>query len=183
MDDNNLKRLLKRFGYGDIIYDILFIVIALFMIIMHQDFSNIIVILFGIITIYDAVLRLVSYYKLKNKGITVYDENLTFGIVSLVAGILIVALSNILVNFVRVLVAIYIIYNAVMSLEFSLEIRKFDKDAYLIEMILSVIMGIIGLVILFNPGSIIKLVGYIILVYAIISLVQSIIYIRSIKNL
>ena len=78
MDDNNLKKLLKRFGYGEIVYDILFIIIALFMIIMHQDFSNLIVILFGLVTIYDAILRLVSYYKLRNKGVTVYDENLTF---------------------------------------------------------------------------------------------------------
>lgn len=183
LDDNNLKKLLKRFGYGEIVYDILFIIIALFMIIMHQDFSNLIVILFGLVTIYDAILRLVSYYKLRNKGVTVYDENLTFGLVSLVAGILIIVLSDFLVNFVRVLIAIYIIYNAVMSLEFSLEIRKFDRKAYLIELILSCVMALIGVIILVNPGSIIRLVGYIILVYAIISLIQSIIYIRSIKNL
>ena len=183
LDDNNLKKLLKRFGYGEIVYDILFIIIALFMIIMHQDFSNIIVILFGVVTIYDAILRLVSYYKLRNKDVTVYDENLTFGLVSLISGILIIVLSDFLVNFVRVLIAIYIIYNAVMSLEFSLEIRKFDRKAYLIELILSSVMALIGIIILVNPGSIIRLVGYIILVYAIISLIQSIIYIRSIKNL
>ena len=183
MEDNNLKKLLKRFGYGEIVYDILFIIIALFMIIMHQDFSNIIVILFGVVTIYDAILRLVSYYKLRNKDVTVYDENLTFGLVSLISGILIIVLSDFLVNFVRVLIAIYIIYNAVMSLEFSLEIRKFDRKAYLIELILSSVMALIGIIILVNPGSIIRLVGYIILVYAIISLIQSIIYIRSIKNL
>ena len=99
------------------------------------------------------------------------------------SSILIIVLSDFLVNFVRVLIAIYIIYNAVMSLEFSLEIRKFDRKAYLIELILSCVMALIGVIILVNPGSIIRLVGYIILVYAIISLIQSIIYIRSIKNL
>lgn len=183
MGDNNLKKLLKRFEYGNIVYDIVFVVIALVMIFKNQEFTNIIARILGIITIYDGILRIVSYYKLKDLGLNAYSYNLSFGIISVLIGLFLVIFSNVFVNFFRVLLGIYIIYNALMSISFALDLRKFAKKEYLVELIASIIVGLIGIIIIINPGSIIKVVGYILLAYAILSLVQSITYILSIKKL
>ena len=183
MNDSNLKKLLKRFEYGNIVYDIVFIVIALVMIFKNQEFTIIITRILGTITIYDGILRVISYYKLKDLGLNAYSYNLNFGIISILIGLFLIVFSRLFVNFFRVLLGFYIIYNAVMSTSFALDLRKFAPNEYLIELILSIVLGIIGIVILINPGSIIRAIGYILLVYAIISLVQSITYIMSIRKL
>ena len=183
MNDSNLKRLLKRFEYGNIVYDFVFIVIALVMIFKNQEFTIIITRILGAITIYDGILRVTTYYKLKDLGLNAYSYNLNFGIISILIGLFLIVFSKLFVNFFRVLLGLYIIYNAVMSTSFVLDLRKFAPNEYLIELILSIVLGIIGIVILINPGSIIRAIGYILLVYAIISLVQSITYIMSIRKL
>ena len=177
MGDNNLKKLLKRFEYGNIVYDIVFIVVGLVMIIKNQEFTNIIARILGIITVYDGILRIASYYKLKDLGLNAYSYNLSFGIISTLIGLFIIIFSDIFVNFFRVILGIYIIYNALMSMSFALDLRKFAKKGYLIELILSIILGIIGIFVIINPGSIIKVIGYLVFVYAIVSLIQSITYI------
>lgn len=183
MSDSNLKKLLKRFEYGNIVYDVVFIIIALVMIFKNQEFTTIIARILGIITIYDGILRIVSYYKLKDLGLNAYTYNLSFGIVTILIGFSLIIFSNLFVNFFRVVLGIYIIYNALMSLSFALDLRKFAKNEYFIELVLSVLLGIIGIVVIVNPGSIIRMIGYLLLGYAILSLGQSITYIISIRKL
>ena len=183
MNDSNLKKLLKRFEYGNIVYDVVFIIIALVMIFKNQEFTTIIARILGIITIYDGILRIVSYYKLKDLGLNAYTYNLSFGIVTVLIGFSLIIFSDLFVNFFRIVLGIYIIYNALMSLSFVLDLRKFAKNEYFIELVLSVLLGIIGIVVIVNPGSIIRMIGYLLLGYAILSLGQSITYIISIRKL
>lgn len=183
MNDSNLKKLLKRFEYGNIVYDVVFIIIAFVMIFKNQEFTTIIARILGIITIYDGILRIVSYYKLKDLGLNAYSYNLSFGIVTVLIGLSLIIFSNLFVNFFRIVLGIYIIYNALMSLSFALDLRKFAKNEYFIELVLSVLLGIIGIVVIVNPGSIIRMIGYLLLGYAILSLGQSITYIISIRKL
>lgn len=183
MNDSNLKKLLKRFEYGNIVYDVVFIIIALVMIFKNQEFTTIIARILGIITIYDGILRIVSYYKLKDLGLNAYTYNLSFGIVTVLIGFSLIIFSDLFVNFFRIVLGIYIIYNALMSLSFALDLRKFAKNEYFIELVLSVLLGIIGIVVIVNPGSIIRMIGYLLLGYAILSLGQSITYIISIRKL
>ena len=82
-----------------------------------------------------------------------------------------------------IIIAVYIIYNACMSLIFAISIRKFDRSAYFIELITSIVIILIGIIMLFTPEFIVRAIGYILFVYAVISLSQSITYIKSIKNL
>lgn len=183
MNDSNLKKLLKRFEYGNIVYDVVFIIIALVMIFKNQEFTTIIARILGIITIYDGILRIVSYYKLKDLGLNAYTYNLTFGISTVLIGFLLIIFSKLFVNFFRIGLGIYIIYNALMSLSFALDLRKFAKHEYFVELGLSILLAIIGIVVIINPGSIIKMIGYFVLGYAILSLGQSITYILSIRKL
>ena len=55
MDDKNLKQLLKKFGYGNLLYDVIFIIISLFMIIKDYEFTKIISVIVGVVTIFDGV--------------------------------------------------------------------------------------------------------------------------------
>lgn len=183
MNDSSLKKLLKRFEYGNILYDVGFIIIALVMIFRNQDFTTIIARFLGGITIYDGILRIVSYYKLKDLGLNAYSYNLSFGIVCALIGFSLIIFSQFFVNFLRLALGIYIFYNALMSLSFAIDLRKFAKRGYFIELVLSVLLGIFAIVIIINPGSIIKMIGYLILIYAILSLSQSITYLISIRKL
>lgn len=183
MKDNDLKKLLKRFEYGNIVYDIVFIIIALFMIFKNQEFTIIITRILGAITVYDGILRVVTYYKFKDLGLNAYTYNLSFGIGSILIGGFLIIFSSLFVTFFRVLLGIYILYNAIMSISFALDLREFAPNEYIIELVLSIILGIIGLIIIINPGSIIRAVGYLLLGYAIVSLSQSITYIISIRKL
>ena len=109
MNDSNLKKLLKRFEYGNIVYDVVFIIIAFVMIFKNQEFTTIIARILGIITIYDGILRIVSYYKLKDLGLNAYSYNLSFGIVTVLIGLSLIIFSNLFVC--RVKVWYYFIYN------------------------------------------------------------------------
>lgn len=183
MNNNDLKKLLKRFEYGNIVYDIVFIIIALFMIFKNQEFTIIITRILGVITVYDGILRVVTYYKFRDLGLNAYSYNLSFGIGSILIGGFLIIFSNLFVTFFRVLLGIYIFYNAIMSISFAIDLREFAPNEYIIELVLSIVLGIIGLIIIINPGSIIRAVGYLLLGYAVISLSQSITYIISIKKL
>lgn len=183
MDDKNLKQLLKKFGYGNLLYDVIFIIISLFMIIKDYEFTKIICVIVGVVTIFDGVYRIITYFKCKNDLFSGYDYYLNFGILSVIIGVVLITFADVLIKLFMIIVAVYIIYNACMSLTFAISIREFDKSAYFIEMISSIVIILIGIVMLFTPGFIVRAIGYILLVYAVISLVQSITYIKSIKNL
>lgn len=183
MEDRNLKQLLKKFGYGNLFYDIVFIIISLFMIVKDYEFTKIICVIVGIVTIYDGILRIITYFECKNDLFSGYDYNLNFGILSVIIGVVLITFAEVLIKLFMIIIAVYIIYNACMSLIFAISIRKFDRSAYFIELITSIVIILIGIIMLFTPEFIVRAIGYILFVYAVISLIQSITYIKSIKNL
>ena len=69
------------------------------MIFKNQEFTTIITRILGAITIYDGILRIVSYYKLKDLGLNAYSYNLSFGIVCTLIGFSLIIFSQFFVNF------------------------------------------------------------------------------------
>ena len=62
-----------------------------------------------------------------------------------------------------------------------MKLKNVAASAWIVSLVLSIIMIIFGLFILFNNGAIITLIGAIMIAYAIIDIIENVIFIRRLN--
>lgn len=81
----------------------------------------------------------------------------------------------------RTIVAIWIIYAGISKTYLSMKLKELGASAWIVSLVLSIIIIIFGLFILFNNGAIITLIGAIMIAYAIIDIIENVIFIRRLN--
>ena len=81
------------------------------------------------------------------------------------------------------MIGIWIIYSGFTRFSLSFKLKEVNDKVWAFMLVLSVLMVIGGLYVTFYPGALIVTLGVIILVYAIMDLIESFIFMRNIKDM
>lgn len=177
---DSIKALLKQSGMTNIIVSIIFAIFGVILCVFHEAAVKLISILLGILFLGSGLARIITYIEGRGR-----DEHLNgdllLGAILFIFGIVAIVYTNTIGMILRTIVSIWIIYAGISKTYLSMKLKNLCASAWIVSIVLSLIMIIFGLYILFNNGAIITLIGTIMIAYAIIDIIENIIFIRKLN--
>lgn len=173
----------KKYSKNSMIISILLIILSLFLIIKPDESLIFVVKLFGCILMLNGIVHCITYFA-SSKELTSFSFELVQGIISLIAGI-VLFVNPVLVNSILpIIIGAWIIIESIINIQISLNIRSVSSN-YLLSLILSILLFLIGIIIIINPFgtaiTVARLCGIILLISELISLINSICFVKNLK--
>jgi len=107
---------------------------------------------------------------------------LAISVVAVIAGIIIMFCAGIITSVFRILIALWIIYSGIMNLQTTIVWKDYQSRLWLVTLILSIATILAGIYILVTNGAMLQIMGAIIMVYGIMDIIESAIFIKKIDN-
>ena len=151
-----LEKLLKKYGWTDIIIALVFILLGIMLIVRPEVITAMISIILGVICIIIGILKLFDYLS---KG-KVDKYLIAISIVAIITGIIIMFCGDMIFSVFRILVAIWIIYSGIMNLQTSIIWKDYKSKLWITTLILSIVTIIVGIYMLVNKGAVFRLINF-----------------------
>ena len=173
-----LEKLLKKSGWTDIVIAILFILFGIMLIASPEAVTAMISVILGVICILIGILKICDYMaKGKNDNYL-----LAISIVAIITGIIVMFCGDVIFSIFRILIAIWIIYSGIMNLQTAIIWKDYKSKVWLVTLILAITTIIVGVYVLVNTGAILQTVGIAILIYGLVDIIESFIFIKKVDN-
>ena len=177
-----IKNILKKTGWESIIESLIFAVLGIILVSNPNGTVKLISWILGAIFIVIGIAKIINYFKLKGNNDFLNFE-LIYGLTSIVIGIVAMAYMNIIGSIFRIIIGVWILYTSFVRINFSMQIKRIGSNMWISSLILAVIMFICGLYIIINSNAIIVTIGIIMIVYAVIDIIENIIFMKNIKEI
>ena len=172
------ENFLKRTNWTDIIISILFVILGVLLIIKPYEMMSVIYILLGMVLFIMGFLKLVDYFTSKDKE----DYLLTFALVAAVLGVIVLSCSDVITGIFRVILGIWIIVSGIRNFQTALIWKNVRSGYWTATLLFSMITIIAGIAILVSTTLALRVVGIIILVYAIMDIATRMIFMKKVKD-
>ena len=179
-----MEHFFKKIGWTSIITSLGFVVLGLVIAGNPNTTFQIISNVLGAILIAYGVIKILEYLKMKNIN-SLYSTELSFGIIAVLLGIVVIICSDMIETMIRVLIGFWIVCSGCMRFVLALKLQKFDSDSriWIPVLIIAIIILICGMYIITSPGVIMIIVGIIMVVYAVMDIIEKVIFMKNIKDL
>lgn len=175
-------KIMKKTGWSSLITSIIFAILGVVLIINPQETVRVVSYVLGIIFILVGIYKIISYFMAKGKY-DFFNYDLAFGIIAVIIGLSTIVYMKQIGTVLRVIMGIWIIYSAIIRINLSAKLRMVDSGMWAYCLILALIMLVAGIYILFTPSTILVTIGIIVLIYSILDIMESIIFLANIKNI
>lgn len=179
-----MEQFFKKMGWTSIITSLGFAILGLVIVYNPNTTFQVISYVLGGILIAYGVIKILEYLKMKDIN-SMYSTELSFGVIAALLGIVVIICSDMIEAMIRVLIGIWIVYSGIMRLGLAIKLQKFDSDnrIWLPVLFIALAMLICGIYIISNPGTVMMTIGIIMVVYAIMDIIEEVIFMRNIKNI
>lgn len=177
-----IQKILKKTGYVSILESIIFAVLGIVLIAKPEQTIKVISYILGACFILVGIYKIINYVQMKGKN-DLYNYHLIYGVMAIVIGLIAIVYSSTIGTIFRIIIGIWIIYSSVIRASSSLKLRVIKSNIWIYTLIISIIMFICGLYIALNEGTIIVTIGILMLIYAIMDIIENIIFVRHVKDL
>ena len=169
------EKFLKRTNWTDIVISLLFVILGILLIMKPSEMISVISILLGAILFIIRFLKLVDYFTSKDKE----DYLLTYALKSVVLGVIFLFCSDVITGIFRVLLGIWIIASGIKNFQTSLVWKDTKSGLWTVTVLCSLLMIIAGIVILVSTTLAFRIVGIVILIYAILYIIYRVIFLKK----
>ena len=172
------KKFLKKSGWTDIIVSLIFVIFGIMLISRPEAIASVISILLGGIFVVMGILKIIDYYSNGKQ------DNYLIAIATflILVGIIIMFCADIILSVFRILIAIWIIYSGIMNLQTAIVWKDYKSRLWIVTLLLAIVTIIVGIYILVNTGAILQTIGVAILVYGLVDIIESFIFIKKVDN-
>lgn len=175
-----IQKILKKTGYISILESILFAILGIILIVRPEETIKIISYILGACFILVGSYKIIGYLQMKGKN-DIYNYHLIYGIMAIVIGLIAIIYSTTIGTIFRIMIGIWIIYSSVIRATSSLQLKALKNNMWIYTLLVSILMFGCGLYIALNEGTIIITIGILMLIYAVMDIIENIIFIRYIK--
>ncbi len=172
------EKFLKRSSWTDIVISMIFLLFGILLVAKPNETVGAISIILGVLFIAMGVLKLVEYYTSETKE----DNLLTMALVAVILGVVILFASDSILSLFRIILGIWIIIAGIMDLQTILVWKQVKSPYWTVTLVLSMLMILAGLIILINQNIVITTMGIIIIVYAVLDIIDRIIFMKKIND-
>ncbi len=172
------KKFLKKSGWTDIIVSLIFVIFGIMLISRPEAIISVISILLGAIFIVMGVLKIIDYYSNGKQD----NYLIAIATVLILVGIIIMFCADIIISAFGILIAIWIIYSGIMNLQTVLIWKDYKSKLWLVTLLLAIVTIIVGIYILINYKALLQTIGVAILIYGLVDIIESFIFIKKVDN-
>lgn len=162
-----MKAIKKIFGVS-FVTSIVFLIFGLFLVFRTEGTIHLISSLIGMILLLNGGWSLIKYFKEEKD--TPYNIGLIYGVVAIIAGIILILNPKAVASVLPFILGIYFTITGVVKLKYALDIREFKKENPTFMLILSILTILCGILFIINPfgGAIAltQIIGIFMIIYA-----------------
>lgn len=177
-----LEKILKKTGMSSLITSIIFAILGIILIMKPTETVKVIAVILGIMFILIGLYKIMNYIRNKGKY-DFYNYDIAYGIIAIILGIVTVYYSNQIGTFFRILIGLWIIYSAIIRANLSFKLKNIASNVWIYSLIIALLMVSCGIFIICNSGAIIMTLGIVVLVYSILDIAESIIFLSNVSKL
>lgn len=177
-----ISKIFKKTGMYSLISSIVFAVLGIILIAYPEGTVKVISYILGIMFMLIGIYKVINYFMTKG-SYDLYNYDLAFGIIAIILGIVTIAYSKEITAIFRIIIGLWIIYSGIIRLSLSLKLKTLGTNAWKYSLILSIIMLLCGIYVIANSQIIIVTTGVIILIYSIIDIIESVIFLSNINDI
>ena len=172
------EKFLKRTNWTDIVISILFVILGALLIVKPAEMMSVISILLGMVLFVIGFLKLVDYFTSKDKE----DYLLTMALVSAVLGVIVLFCSDAITGIFRAVLGIWIIIAGIRNFQTTLVWKEVKSGLWTVTLLCAMLMIVAGIVILVSTTLAFRIVGIVIVVYAVLDIIARSIFIKKVKD-
>lgn len=176
--DTMFEKFLKRTNWTDIVISILFVILGALFIAKPTEMMSVISILLGMVLFIVGFLKIVDYFTSKDKE----DYLLTIALVSVVLGVIVLFCSDVITGIFRALLGIWIIISGIKNFQTTLVWKDVKSNLWTLTVLCSLLMIIAGIVVLVSTTLALRIVGIVIVVYAVLDIIARAIFIKEVQD-
>ncbi|MBE6156451.1 MAG: hypothetical protein E7161_01765 [Firmicutes bacterium] len=172
----NVKGIFNTITIIDLIASVIFILLGL-VFFTNPAMSNIFVsIVTGLFLIANGATSLLAYFK--RGGIVLFDNNLIYGILLIIVGILALFLGNVL----SIILGIYLLAMGAQKVNYGIFLKRFNESSWLITIVVGVLFLVMAVITFFTSGdAAIKVTGIILFGLGLINFINTLLLRRRSK--
>ena len=179
-----MEQILKKMGWASIITSLAFAIIGLIIAYNpNTTFKVISYLIWGIFIIFGSI-KIFEYFKTKG-SYDLYNYELVYGIIAILLGLVVIFCNEMIETLLRIMVGVWIVYSGAMRLGLALKLQKIDTDnkIWVAVLLIAIAILVCGLFIIANPGTLIATMGILMVVYAVMDIIEEIIFIKNVKEI
>lgn len=173
-----MENIMKNFLKSSIITSIVLMVLGILLIFQSETTIMIISYIVGGILVAAGALALVRYIKNAKEPRLNNELDIMYGIITIIFGLIIIKNYQAVASVIPIVLGIGIIISSAAKLNYAFQLRANKNNLWKTTMIISIISTIFGVILLFNPFKaamgIMKVIGILIVIYAILDLISTI---------
>lgn len=132
----------------------------------------------GIFLIIKGVYKIINFFAVHGKY-DFYNNDLLYGIIALVFGIIAVVLWESLGRVIGVVVGAWLIYGALVRINVAIKMHAAGIKEWFYVLMLSLVMMALGIYMVISVGAIMTVVGWMMIAGAVVGIVDDIFFIRN----
>ena len=178
----DLKKILKKSGYTSLFTSLVAIAIGIILVLYPDATFVVISRILGIALIVISIIKIIEYVVQKGNE-DFFNNGLIVGLMGILLGVVVIIKQDLLQNIVNLVIGCWIIYSSLMRFTFAIRLKSLNSSAWLPMLILATAILVCGICVVFIQDLIIKTIGFIIIAYAIMDIIESITLIFNIGKL
>ncbi len=179
-----LIRRAKSTNWLSILESVVIGVLGVLLITNPNRITQIIFYIIGIFLMVKGVYKIVNYFVVHGKS-DFYNNDLLYGVIALIFGILIVILWEKLSDAIGIVVGAWMIYGALVRLNAAIKLHAAEAKNWFYVLLLSLLMLALGiyLIIYAGAGFIVQVVGIVMIIAAVVGVVDDAVYMKELGEL
>ena len=173
-----MESLMKKFLKSSLLMSTILIILGFLLIFQSETTIMMISYIIGGILVAIGILALIRYVRAGESPLQRNELDIVYGIVTVIFGIIIIKNYQAVASIIPAVLGIAIIISSAGKLNYAFQLKDDDNKMWKTTMIVSIISTIFGVILLFNPFKaaigIMKIIGIVIVVYAVLDLVSTI---------
>lgn len=176
-----LKRA-KSTGWMAILESVIIGILGAILIIDPEGILKVIFYVVGIFLMVKGVYHIVNYFAVHGKY-DFYNNDLLYGIIALVFGVVCVILWEQLSGAIGIVVGAWMIYGALVRLNTAIKLHSAGVKEWFYVLLLSLVMLALGIYMIVSVGAVLAIVGWVMIAAAVVGIIDDAIFICNIDAL
>ena len=170
----------NKITLNNLIYALLFLAFGVILLTSTDSLISIVSKVIGVGIIIVGVVKTLLYVYRKGKLGDYPLSELLIGLILICFGVLLIVVSSTLSFAIRVIIGLWVVFAGINRVIFSMSVKPIDKKGFIFYLITSLLMVCLGVLII--SGIFDKLIGLLIIIYAIMEIVDYIYYKAKFKD-
>lgn len=175
--DMPILRRAKTTGWMAILESLIIGVLGVLLLINPTNMTRVIFYIVGIFLIIKGVYKIINYFAVHGKY-DFYNNDLLYGIVALVFGVICVVLWEQLGEVIGIVVGAWMIYGSLVRMNTAIKMHTAGIKEWFYVLLLSMVMMALGIYMIISVGAVLTLIGWIMIASAVIGIIDDLIFIR-----